>query len=287
VKPAQGQVRTLLAILIVSIATTCGVSTKAQSTPVPIDPAVSALAARIAKPLQKLNSKKIVVADLQGPEGQTHPFGQRTASQLSAYLRQNLPNLETIDGLRQSLVANDEQDSSDATRELVSVKEKKWALSLGANILISGSYAKTNNGIGVSLIAVSLDNSETTLAQTNGFVPISNEIVALSPDPVPSPKAGIPRAGIGGVANSTCTRCPPPNYTDEARAAKYQGTVKLQVTVTKDGRAENVIVVSGPGKGLEANAIAAVKKWKFKPALDANGSPVASIVPIQVTFRLY
>jgi protein TonB len=95
------------------------------------------------------------------------------------------------------------------------------------------------------------------------------------------------RAGVNGVGVPVCLYCPIPQYSDEARKAKYQGTVVLQVTITTDGRAINISVVKGPGLGLEEKAIEAVKGWKFKPAVGPGGKPVATIVPIEVTFRLY
>jgi periplasmic protein TonB len=95
------------------------------------------------------------------------------------------------------------------------------------------------------------------------------------------------RAGVNGVGTPTCLYCPPPLYSDEARKAKYQGVVTLLVTITADGRAVNISVVKGPGLGLEEKAIEAVRTWKFKPALGPNGKIVATIVPIEVTFRLY
>jgi TonB family protein len=95
------------------------------------------------------------------------------------------------------------------------------------------------------------------------------------------------RAGVNGVGVPICLYCPIPQYSDEARKAKYQGTVVLQVTITTDGRAINISVVKGPGLGLEEKAIEAVKGWKFKPAVGPSGRPVPTIVPIEVTFRLY
>ncbi len=95
------------------------------------------------------------------------------------------------------------------------------------------------------------------------------------------------RAGVNGVGVPICLYCPIPQYSDEARKAKYQGTVVLQVTITTDGRAVNISVVKGPGLGLEEKAIEAVRGWKFKPAVGPNGKVVATIVPIEVTFRLY
>jgi protein TonB len=96
---------------------------------------------------------------------------------------------------------------------------------------------------------------------------------------------GIGSGTGGGIP--ICLYCPIPQYSDEARKAKYQGTVVLQVTITPDGRAINISVVKGPGLGLEEKAIEAVKGWKFKPAVGPNGKVVPTIVPIEVTFRLY
>ena len=97
---------------------------------------------------------------------------------------------------------------------------------------------------------------------------------------------GVFRVG-GGVTAPALLFKKEPEYSEEARKAKYQGTVVLQVTITTDGRAVNISVVKGPGLGLEEKAIEAVKGWKFKPAVGPSGKPVPTIVPIEVTFRLY
>ncbi len=94
------------------------------------------------------------------------------------------------------------------------------------------------------------------------------------------------RAGVGGVTVPACAYCPSPSYTDEARAAKFSGSVVLQVLVTADGRAENISVVRKVGYGLEQSAIETVKKWQFKPAKGPDGNPVATVVPIEVSFRI-
>ena len=64
--------------------------------------------------------------------------------------------------------------------------------------------------------------------------------------------------------------CPIPQYTDQARKAHIQGTVVLQTTITIEGKAVNISVVKGLGYGMDEKAIEAVKKWRFKPAHDAN-----------------
>lgn len=98
--------------------------------------------------------------------------------------------------------------------------------------------------------------------------------------------SGMARPGVNGVTIPRCTYCPNPSFSDEARAAKVQGTVVLQVVVTAEGRAENISVVRKAGYGLEQKAIEAVRNWQFKPAIGPDGVAVATVVPIEVTFRL-
>ncbi|GAC1666823.1 MAG: hypothetical protein NVS9B4_22570 [Candidatus Acidiferrum sp.] len=95
------------------------------------------------------------------------------------------------------------------------------------------------------------------------------------------------RAGVNGVGSPECIYCPQPEYSDEARKAKYQGTVLLDVTVMADGRVTNPVVIKGPGLGLEEKALSQVRNWKMRPAVGPNGRPVACRVQIEVTFHLY
>jgi periplasmic protein TonB len=94
------------------------------------------------------------------------------------------------------------------------------------------------------------------------------------------------RAGVNGVGQPACIYCPNPDYSDEARKAKYQGSVLLDVIVTEDGRVLDPHVLKGPGLGLEEKAIAAVRNWKMRPATGPNGRPVRCRVNIEVVFRL-
>jgi periplasmic protein TonB len=98
---------------------------------------------------------------------------------------------------------------------------------------------------------------------------------------------GMFRAGVNGVGSPVCIYCPQPEYSDEARKAKYMGTVLLDVIVTADGRVLNPQVLKGPGLGLEEKAMSQVKNWKMRPALGPNGKPVNCRVQIEVTFHLY
>jgi TonB family protein len=76
-----------------------------------------------------------------------------------------------------------------------------------------------------------------------------------------------------------------PEYSEEARKAKYSGTVLLSIVIDEHGLPRNIHVVRPLGLGLDEKAIEAVQKWRFKPALK-NGKPVDMEAQIQVSFRL-
>ncbi len=95
---------------------------------------------------------------------------------------------------------------------------------------------------------------------------------------------GVYRVG-GGVSAPVLTYKVEPEYSEEARKAKYQGTVSLYVEVDPTGKASHVRVLHGLGLGLDEKAIEAVRKWVFKPGLK-DGKPVTVAAMIEVNFRL-
>jgi len=94
-------------------------------------------------------------------------------------------------------------------------------------------------------------------------------------------------AGINGVGLPACFYMPNPPYSEEARKAKYSGTVLVEAIVQLDGKLTNLRVLKSPGLGLDDNTIQTLKTWRCKPAIGPNGRPVPVIVPFEVNFRLY
>jgi periplasmic protein TonB len=90
----------------------------------------------------------------------------------------------------------------------------------------------------------------------------------------------------GGVAAPKLIFDPEPEYSEEARKAKYQGTCVLSVVVGPDGLAHDIKVTNTLGLGLDEKAIEAVRKWRFEPAVK-DGKPVNVLISVQVNFRLY
>jgi periplasmic protein TonB len=89
----------------------------------------------------------------------------------------------------------------------------------------------------------------------------------------------------GGVSAPALLFKVEPEYSEEARKAKFQGTVVLYVVVDDKGMPQQLRVLRPLGLGLDEKAIEAVQKWRFKPGLK-DGKPVPVAATIEVNFRL-
>ncbi len=89
----------------------------------------------------------------------------------------------------------------------------------------------------------------------------------------------------GGVSSPQLLYKVEPEYSEEARKAKFQGTVVLYVVVDEKGLPRDLKVLRPLGLGLDEKAIEAVTKWRFKPGYK-DGRPVAVVATIEVNFRL-
>jgi len=89
----------------------------------------------------------------------------------------------------------------------------------------------------------------------------------------------------GGVSEPTPTYTILPEYSDDGRKGRIQGTVELLIVVKADGSVDFQNVRKSLGYGLDQKAIEAVRKWKFLPG-KKDGAPVATLVSVSVNFSL-
>jgi protein TonB len=90
----------------------------------------------------------------------------------------------------------------------------------------------------------------------------------------------------GGVSPPRLIYQVDPEFSEEARKAKYQGTCTLMLVVDTSGRPTNIRVASSLGMGLDEKAIEAVKNWRFEPS-QKDGHPVRVEIAVEVEFHLY
>jgi len=79
---------------------------------------------------------------------------------------------------------------------------------------------------------------------------------------------------------------PMPQYTEEARKARLQGSVVFRIRVDEAGRAEILEVEQGLEMGLTEAAADAVRQWRYEPARDAAGEPMTAETTATINFRL-
>jgi TonB family protein len=89
----------------------------------------------------------------------------------------------------------------------------------------------------------------------------------------------------GGVTAPTLLSKVEPDYSEEARKARLQGTVVLRIEVNTRGQAQNISVRQSLGLGLDDRAMEAVKRWRFNPGR-VNGKPAVVVAYVEVNFRL-
>ncbi|MBZ5667086.1 MAG: TonB family protein [Acidobacteriia bacterium] len=79
---------------------------------------------------------------------------------------------------------------------------------------------------------------------------------------------------------------PEPEYTEEARQARREGTCVVSFIVGLDGKPSHIVVTKKLGMGLDQKAVEAVSKSRFEPAR-RYGRPVMIRLNLSVSFKLY
>ena len=97
---------------------------------------------------------------------------------------------------------------------------------------------------------------------------------------------GVYRPG-GGIAPPTLLKQVMPKYTDEALERRIQGTIVLEVVVTREGTPRDIRVVRSldPG-GLDGEAVQAVREWRFHPGR-LGATPVDVLVTVVLDFFIH
>jgi protein TonB len=107
--------------------------------------------------------------------------------------------------------------------------------------------------------------------------------------PPPKPKILVPKP-IAATENEEVVKPRPlsvvrATYTDEARLARVQGRVVMELAINDRGDVTDARVVSGLGYGLDDAALSAARRLRFSPALRGS-RPVATSYVIAMRFSL-
>jgi TonB family protein len=243
---------------------------------------LAALNQQLSNEIVRANLRSVIVVDFVSEHGEPSTLGWYLADELSENWLVKKPKFRIID---RSELKDTKVTSEDLTPEMVKRLGSVW----GVDAIITGVVQNAPEHYALS-VSVKRVTDNTIAAAESIAIPHSRVLDLLSSEgfglPNTTPGTAPARAGVNGVTVPICLYCPTPGYSQQARDAKYQGTVILSVIISPDGRASSVAIVKHPGLGLAEKAIEAVSEWKFKPA-SKDGNSVSTVVPIEVTFRLY
>jgi len=263
-----------------------------------VDELVDHLAQQLKKAEKKDFSPHVLVIDFVSRPGGIKAIGEHLANRFSDGLAQKIGVAAVVDRkrLHSYLLTGGISPLDLADRDV----SRRIANQLGANVIVFGSVASPKEKPVVSADAYRINDAK-HLGSSKVDIPLNEQLRDMlakpldwpaSPDVLVACSAGGSKESTedlfkaAGVTMPTCIHCPNPDYTDAARGAGFQGSVKFDVVIGEQGNAKRIAVIQGDSNGLTAKAIEAIKGWKFKPAM-RNGQPVTVCVPIEVVFRLF
>jgi len=253
------------------------------------------VAHRILQEAGKANCKsrscRILVTDFVVSSGLTSQFGLQLADQFSKELASQQNGIHIMDRSILKEYLEKERISSDLVSNDSAIR---WlGKSLNATTVLTGVTKHLGSFVHVQLRLLSCDK-EKTAAIEEFTVPRPDATNTLSGfDPIAQAGskdrwASAPEAyetGPGEATLPVCLYCPPPPYSDAARAAKFEGQVVLDAVVSENGRVKWTRIVRGAPFGLNQEALNTVRQWKFKPGVH-DGKPVSVLLPLDLGFRL-
>ena len=273
--------RTVITTTFVVLITCVAIAVPGRSTQ---DPAMDALAARMADAITGAKQKSVVVFDFAGPGKGFSALGEALADSLSSSLSKSAASMVVID--RASL--RKEIEDNRLSPEITDPQLMTWlAGKLKVNAVVVGNLSRDGAILTIHAESYGLSDGK-AIANLQVKTSVSDNMTALlrMPD---DQDASVPDFGVhskNGKALS-CLRCPRPNYSGSAMAKKINDTVLLDAVIGIDGRARDIQVKKSAPLGLTINAIQAVQNWIFRPAAGPDGKPFAVRVPIEITFRIY
>jgi TonB family protein len=234
---------------------------------------------RLDVALTQAHIHKLAAADFVDDEGKVTLQGVFLVDRLLALLNsQNAFQMLDRGGSRQSVYGKQALTGGAFENAAMGAARRE-----GAEGLLAGKIKEDGDRLNVSIRVFNVSTGEIVEHYTISIprTALLDDLATLSI----RPEGPIHLVGLDGVSTPGCFDCPPPQYTEAARKDKLQGQVLLDAIVETSGRAVKIWEVGGLGDGLTERAIETVQQWRFRPAQDAKGKPVAVMVPIQVAFR--
>lgn len=161
------------------------------------------------------------------------------------------------------------------------------ARQLSADDFVSDKLTVAGDEVTIHLELYNVDSDKLIDSLEASVIMYSSAEKLLSTQFHDSPRSPYPFGGSDGYSTPQCLSCPNAAFSDAAVKKKVQGTVVLMAVIGADGKVESLHSLKSLPYGLTEASIAAVQNWRFKPAVDPSGKPVAVRQTIDVVFHMY
>jgi TonB family protein len=247
------------------------------------EPDLSGLANILADRIASRKVRSVVVADFLSPLGAESPTGKYMAAKLTESWAQHDQKFQVVERAKLEAALTQQKETAKDLGDSKTLKGLSKLLS--AEAIMTGTVEVLEDRL-VLYVSVRKLSNGTLVASGQQSFPRSGVIESLNQAIPPSSLDVLPRAGVNGVSAPVCDFCPQPEFPTEARVAKiHQTLVLLDIVVTPHGSAAAIRILKDPGLGFAENAIKAVRRWRFRPAVDKDKTPIAARVQIEISFH--
>jgi TonB family protein len=240
-------------------------------------------AQQMSKDLARLALHKVYVPDFVDTSGKRTALGCFFGASFSKLIGENAKNFAIISRIdvNRYLDKNGWSDSDLSNADVMS----KLASEFSLDGILSGMISSDHGTYTIDFTVRDVSGRELFRTQyrekidpvVSANLPVENEVAGHN----------FYFAGLDGVTNPKCVRCPIPPYPDELRASRVQGSIMLSVLITAEGKTDHIYLLKKLSPDFDRDAIDKVKSWRFEPSKDPSGSNVAVRVPIEVTYTQY
>jgi TonB family protein len=277
-------------------------SVRAQEQP-DLDALAATAAAQIHKSL-KSHGNKILVIDFADPQAKASGLGVLLADRFADSLRKNTQGLVVLD--RAVFASATSEDTLTPEVRADEQSARCYCRQLGADFAVEGVIDSSAGQLQLKLRVTRLtdwkrifDGTASLPLRSELRSDISKPVVTspissgsdkntwTSPDAAPGTADAARTPASMKASIPTCVYCPAAQFSEAAVKAKARGTILLALIIDAAGRPASISVMRGLPCSLNSQAIEAVKKWRFNPALDSNDNPTPARQVVEITFHLY
>ena len=236
------------------------------------------LSKRLSKRISDIMIKTVVVADITDSHGTACPEGLYLADLLSAYLIQPGRKLRVVN---RDLLRGTRAVQKITARDLTSSETlHKIGTAIVVDAVVFGTVEKSERKLTVSVFAKRVSDGR-LLGSENAAVERSAFFDSLTRYSATPTLAEPQRVGGNGVTPPECLDCPVPQFRHRADASSR---AMLSVGVSSEGRVVAVKVLRGAGPEFADEAWGMLRVFRYNPAHDRSGQPVAVSIFVEIFF---